>query len=251
MMLRWISLVPPMIDVGARRQEPEHPGPVVDRVVVGRQEQGIAPQHRERGLVQPLAHPRPEQLDQARLRAELVAPLEPSERPLVVEAEDLDVDPGCRQPLPSARVGRPAARPAGRGQPLDRHLMEHLLLPDERRAPLVGQRRVRHAPTLVLRTDDVADRDLDVVEEDLVELALTGDLAQRADLDAGRVHGDRQHRDPLVVGRGRIGPDERDAPVGKACVRRPHLLPGHSVDVATLLGARREARRGRSRRQAR
>ena len=62
-----------------------------------------------------------------------------------------------------------------------------------------------------------------LVEEDLVELALAGDLAQRADLDALRRHRDRQHRDPLVRRRVRVGPHERDAPVGEA--RRTTTTP--------------------------
>ena len=45
---------------------------------------------------------------------------------------------------------------------------------------------------------------------------------------------------PAVIGRVRVGPHQRDAPVGEARVRRPHLLPVHDVDAAALLGARRE-----------
>ena len=70
-------------------------------------------------------------------------------------------------------------------------------------------------PAFVLRADEVLDRHLDLVEEDLVELALTGHLAQRADLDALRRHRDRQHRDPLVRRRVRVGPHQRDAQSAK------------------------------------
>ena len=34
MMLRWISLVPPMIEVARDARKPERPSPVVDRVLV-------------------------------------------------------------------------------------------------------------------------------------------------------------------------------------------------------------------------
>ena len=43
-----------------------------------------------------------------------------------------------------------------------------------------------------LLAEPVRDRHLDVVEEDLVELGLAGDLAQRPHLDAGRAHVDDQ-----------------------------------------------------------
>ena len=56
-------------------------------------------------------------------------------------------------------------------QRVHRQLVQHLFPPDERSAALVGERRVRDPPALVLGADEVLDRDLDVVEEDLVELA--------------------------------------------------------------------------------
>ncbi len=90
------------------------------------------------------------------------------------------------------------------------------------------------------RADEVLDRDLDVVEEDLVELALPGDLAQRSDLHALGVHRDREHRDALVRRRVGVGPHERDAPVGEARVRRPHLLPGHDGTTSPCCSARVE-----------
>ena len=106
------------------------------------------------------------------------------------------------EPLAHDRVGEPTAGGARLDQALDRDLVQHLLLPDERRAALVGERRVGDAPALVLGTDEVLDRDLDVVEEHLVELALAGDLAQRADLDAGRASsGSRASRSPCAAAR--------------------------------------------------
>ena len=65
---------------------------------------------------------------------------------------------------------------------------------------------------------------LDAGEEDLVELRLAGDLAQRPHLDAGRLHVDDQVREPGVALRGRIAAGDEDAPVGDVRVRRPHLL---------------------------
>ena len=70
------------------------------------------------------------------------------------------------------------------------------------RAALVQERRHRDLPALALVAEAVLDRDLDVVEEDLVELRLAGDLAQRPHLDAGRAHVDDQVREvPVALAR--------------------------------------------------
>src|SRR5258708_7397785 len=51
-------------------------------------------------------------------------------------------------------------------------------------APLVQQRRHRHRPSFSGVAEDLRLRHLDVLEEDLVELRVAGDLHQRPYLDA-------------------------------------------------------------------
>ena len=143
MMLRWISLVPPMIELARDASSPSAHRPSSTACVVVGHEQRVGPEHRDRGLVEPLAHARPEQLHEARLGTDLLAAGEAGQRARVVQAEDLDVDPRLREPLPDERVVEPAAARARLDQALDRDLVEHLLLPHERRAALVGERRVR------------------------------------------------------------------------------------------------------------
>ena len=202
MMLRWISLVPPMIELARVDSRPRAQRPPSIAPASSAHEQRAGAEHVGRGLVEPLARAGPEQLHDARLRADLLAPLEPGERARVVQAEDLDVDPRLREPLAHARVGRAPARAHASASALDRGLEQHLLLPDERRAALVGERRVRDPPTLVLRTDEVLDRHLDVVEEHLVELVLAGHLAERAHVDAlARPSGSRASRSPCARAR--------------------------------------------------
>ena len=75
-------------------------------------------------------------------------------------------------------------------------------------------------------------------EEDLVELRLARDLAQRPHLDAGRVHVDEEVREVPVARRVRVALRDEDAEVGDVRERRPHLLPVDDVDVAAALGAR-------------
>ena len=196
---------------------------------------------RDGRVVEPLAQARPEQLHHTRHRPDLLAAGEAGQRAGVVQPEQLDVDPRPREALADEWVGEHAARRAGVDQLTHRDFEEHLLLPHERAAALVAERRVRHAPALVLGTDQVLDRDLDIIEEDLVELTLARDLSQWANVDALRRHRDRQHRDALVVRRARVGPHERDGPVRDEGVRRPHLLPVDDIRVAAVLRARREA----------
>ena len=62
-------------------------------------------------------------------------------------------------------------------------------------------------------------------EEHLVELAVAGDLHDRADLDAGLVHRHEQVRDALVLRRVPVGAGEDEAPLGPVGERCPDLLP--------------------------
>ena len=154
MMLRWISLVPPMIELARVASRPRTHRPSSTR---RRRRARAARRARARAVAvsyEPLARLGPEQLHEARLRADLLAAREPVERARVVQPEDLDVDPRLREPLAHARGSScdPRARQAC-DQELDRRLVEHLLLPDERRAALVGERRVRDPPAFVLGTD--------------------------------------------------------------------------------------------------
>src|SRR3954468_20462791 len=70
--------------VGARRQQLAHPPSPVDRTLVAHLEERVGAEYRYRDVVQALAHARPEQLHEARLRADLRAPGEPIEGAFVV-----------------------------------------------------------------------------------------------------------------------------------------------------------------------
>jgi hypothetical protein len=56
----------------------------------------------------------------------------------------------------------------------------------ERSASFESQCHVRDAPAVVLLADPVRDRDPNLVEEDLAEVAVTIDGPDRPNLDAGR-----------------------------------------------------------------
>ena len=123
--------------------------------------------------------------------------------------------------------------------------MDDLFLEGERRAALVRERRVGHGPSLVQVADEMVRGHEDLVEEDLVELRLARDLAQRADVDAVGLHVDHEVRDALVLRRvvEWRRPGKTDAPARVTCVRRPHLLAGEepaAVDRRRACRQRRE-----------
>ena len=130
-------------------------------------------------------------------------------------------------------VGAPAEALAA--EP-DRHALEH-------------QRGEADAPAAVDRADLGARLEVDVVEEDLVEVRLAGDLAQRAHGHARGVHRHDEHRQALVLGQVGVRAGEQEPERGVLRVRRPHLLarepPGA---VLLLLGARLHAGQVRARR---
>ncbi len=134
------------------------------------------------------------------------------------------------------------AHPLGRrqlaaGGDLDRAL-DALVEPGPRhRDPLVGERGTGELPPVPRLRDHALVRDEHLVEEDLVEQRLTGDLTQRPDLDAGRPHVDQEVGDPLVRWHVRVGAREADAPVGTLGHRGPHLLPREPPSPVDSLGA--------------
>ena len=79
--------------------------------------------------------------------------------------------------------------------------------------PLEHEHGHRQVPTLVDVTEDVARRNPDVAEEDLIEAFRPGDLDQWPDFDAGRTKVDDEHRQALVLGQGGIGTGHHEAVV--------------------------------------
>ena len=103
----------------------------------------------------------------------------------------------------------------------------------------LSRRERLHAgdPAVVLGADAVGLRHAHVVEEDLAELGLAGDLPQRLHGHAGRLHVHDHGRDALVAGRIGIGAREEPDVVGDQRVRGPDLLAGDDVVVAVAHGA--------------
>ena len=90
--------------------------------------------------------------------------------------------------------------------------------------PLVHERGLRDPPAFADRAEALRVRDADLGQEDLVELGLTGDLAQRPDLDARRGHVAQEVRHALVLGHVRVGAGDEDRPARLVRHRGPDLL---------------------------
>ena len=82
-------------------------------------------------------------------------------------------------------------------------------------------------------------------EKDFVELTRSGHLLDRTHFYTGRAHVDDEHRQPLVLGLGRVCPCNDDAIVRAMRARGPHFLAVHDPLVAVTNGTglqRREIR---------
>src|SRR6266550_2996066 len=82
----------------------------------------------------------------------------------------------------------------------------------------------------------------DVVEEDLVELGLAGDLPEGLHRDARELHVEEEIGDALVLGHVRVGAGEQHHVVGDVGERGPHLLPVDHPVLAVLDRARLQGR---------
>ncbi len=118
-------------------------------------------------------------------------------------------------------------------------VVAHALAAEPDRDALEHQRGQRRAPAVADAADDRVGVDRDVVEEDLVELGLAGDLAQPAHGHALGVHRHDEHRQALVLGHVGVGAREQQAVGGELRVGRPHLLPGELPAAVVLLARAR------------
>ncbi len=108
------------------------------------------------------------------------------------------------------------------------------------RAAFVEEGCHRDGPPVARFAEDLRLRHLHVLEEDLVELGVTSDLDQRADLDARALHVDQEIGQTLAwVGFLALAGEEH-APPRHMGERRPDLLAVDDVVIAFVIGARLE-----------
>jgi hypothetical protein len=107
---------------------------------------------------------------------------------------------------------------------------------------LVSQRVHRDLPPIAALAEEVLLGHDDVVEEELAELRVAGDLGHGPQLDAGRAHVHDQHRDAAVRGHGLIRAGEHPAPPRELAPGHPCLLSTEDEVVVALDGARAQRR---------
>ncbi len=136
-----------------------------------------------------------------------------------------------------------------RGQPLARHRIpgatalpghfEEVVEPDTasgaaHHQPLARQRGHRHLPASVDQAENPFVRHAHVREEDFVELGLTVDLPDGADVHAGLIHVAQKERDAPVLGAVGVRTREQDPQIAVLRTGRPHLLPVHLPAAGTV-----------------
>jgi hypothetical protein len=165
------------------------------------------------------------------------ARLHQRQRPQGVIAHDAQRRPRFGQALPHDRIGGDPARTREVGD-LAELVLEAQLLSERRGAPFERERAHRDPPAPVHFADDVLGRGAGPIEERLVELAVPGDLDDRADLDPRLVHRHQEIRQPFVLRRIAVGAAEDEDPLRPVRQRSPDLLSLHDPLVAVALGAR-------------
>ena len=109
------------------------------------------------------------------------------------------------------------------------------------------QRRDRNRPAVAFAADDVRVRDPGLLDEQLVELRLAGDLHERPYPDLLLLHVHQEVGKPLVLRRVLIGARDQHAPLRLVRKCRPHLLPRYDPLVAVADRAGLERREVRAR----
>lgn len=137
----------------------------------------------------------------------------------------------CSDPGPAGAVESGGAVDQGFESGVEGHLVGHV-------DAFVAQGVAGDPPAAVgLAHQGVRGQD-HVVEVDLVEEGVAGDLLQRADVDAlGVLHVDQEVAEPPVLGRVRVRPGEQDAVVGPLGGARPHLLAVDPPALGDAFGA--------------
>src|SRR4051812_1868071 len=108
------------------------------------------------------------------------------------------------------------------------------------------KRGVRDLPAVALGADAVRIRNAGLVEVDLVEVVLAGDLDQGTDLDARLLHRQQEVGDALALLLGRVRPGDQHPVVREVGPGAPDLLTRDDPLVAVADGARGERREVRT-----
>src|SRR5579875_2775427 len=209
-------------------------GAALDRVAAGAQ-QFIAPRpagrqrlgsdHLRRQLGELLVGLRPHPLGERSLGPRLAVALDGGQSPVGGQPQHLDLQVQLAQTVGDQRVGQ-AASPLGLGQQLVEQLAKAHLQEECQPGPLVHQRGQRHLPAVADAAQHVLVPHPRPLDEQLVELRLAGDLAQRADLHPLLLHVEQKVGETPVLGHLGVGARQQHAPLRVLGAAGPHLLSG-------------------------
>ena len=223
MMLSWISLVPPSIELPLERSQSARRLAAFAALAVPLERVGPARGHHQ--LVAALVEFGPGIFHHRRARRMRLARLPHRREPLAHrrERQRVDVEPGdLRAKHRVGRLDRRAQRPAA----AKAHAADHLAL--------VAEQIFGDVPALVDLADDLLLGHLHVVEEGLAEGRIAADQQDRLGRHARRLHVEQQEADPALLGLGR-GAHQAEDPVGLVGIAGPHLLPVDQPVVAPLV----------------
>ena len=156
-------------------------------------------------------------------------------------AQHLDADQRLRELDLHERIVEAALR-GGVGDGAVQPRAQLDLARERGRPAFVAERVHGDLPAVAAVAQQVLLGDDHVVEEELTELGVAGDLRHRAHVDAVGLHVDDQHRDALVLGAVRLRARENAAPARVLAPRDPGL-GAVQHEVVVLLGRARAQRR--------
>ena len=189
MMLRWISVVPPSIELARERRKVccQRPSATAHCAAVGELAERALDLHGQ--LLHALVALHPHHLARGGLGTGQLALEQLGDRARAGVLEHLGVDPHLGQLLAHHRVlgDRDPVLLGGAGhvdQAVERDAQAHLQAEAERE-PLVHQGGEADRPAVVETAQDLGGGHADVVEVDLVELRVAGHLLERLHGDAG------------------------------------------------------------------
>src|SRR4051794_17110430 len=200
----------------------------------------------ERGRREALLGLGHEQLHARAVRADGAAVEELPDGPVRVMPQHLDADQrsgerDLRLRIVDQRLA--AERPLGAHAHRTVEPRAQLDLTRERGGPAFVSERVHgDLPSVAASAEQVLLRHHDVVQEQLAELGVAGDLRHRPHFEARRAHLHDQHRDPAVPGRVRVRAGEHAAPARELPPGDPRLLAAHDEVVVVLDRARSQRR---------
>src|SRR4051812_47710005 len=218
-----------------RRAALDRVAPGAQQLVAPRRAGGerFGPDDVGRELGEPLVRVGPEPLDQRPLGARLAVLLDVGQALPGQKPDRLRAHVQLRE-----RVGDDRVLELARAARLDDEVVEQLAQTRLEREPeagaLVHERRQGDLPPVADATDDVGVGDAHLLEEELVELRLARDLAQRPDGHAGLLHVHEEVGEALVLRDAPVRPRHEHAPLRVLGAARPHLLAGDHPLVAVL-----------------